>query len=138
MAEIIIFGYNENEYLGEGWNERSLVRGTITARTSSRTSSLIIPINSKMSQLLILASASVDIIKKPIYGFFKVNDNKVGEFKFENELWKLLKYNISPQSPGENPLKIEIVTENAFVVNDYLKNGDMRTFGIHISCIRLM
>ena len=153
MTKIIIFGYNENEYLGEDWNERSLVRNSITARTTSKSSSLIIPINNEINELSIIASASVDIVKKPIYGIVSVNNIKVGEFRFEDELWKLLKFELKVSSEfkvssdkkesaegvvsEQKELKIDIITENAFVVNDYLKNGDMRTFGIHISCLKL-
>ena len=153
MTKIIIFGYNENEYLGEGWNERSLVRNSITARTTSKSSSLIIPINNEINELYVIASASVDIIQKPIYGIVRVNNAKVGEFRFEDELWKLLKFELKVSSEfkvssdkkesaegvvsEQKELKIDIITENAFVVNDYLKNGDMRTFGIHISCLKL-
>jgi len=153
MTKTIIFGYNENEYLGEGWNERSLVRNSITARTTSKSSSLIIPINNEINELFIIASASVDIVKKPIYGIVSVNNIKVGEFRFEDELWKLLKFELKVSSEfkvssdkkesaegvvsEQKELKIDIITENAFVVNDYLKNGDMRTFGIHISCLKL-
>jgi hypothetical protein len=153
MTKIIIFGYNESEYLGEGWNERSLVRNSITARTTSKSSSLIIPINNEINELSIIASASVDIIKKPIYGIVRVNNIKVGEFRLEDESWKLLKFELKVSSEfkvssdkkesaegvvsEQKVLKIDIITENAFVVNDYLKNGDMRTFGIHISCVKL-
>jgi len=153
MTKIIIFGYNENEYLGEGWNERSLVRNSITARTTAKSSSLIIPINNEINELFIIASASVDIINKPIYGIVRVNNIEVGEFRLEDELWKLLKFQLAglkkfqvlsgkeesycSSGLGEKELRVEIVTENAFVVNDYLKNGDMRTFGIHISCVKL-
>jgi len=153
MTKTIIFGYNENEYLCEGWNERSLVRNSITARTTSKSSSLIIPINNEINELYVIASASVDIIQKPIYGIVRVNNAKVGEFRFEDELWKLLKFELKVSSEfkvssdkkesaegvvsEQKELKIDIITENAFVVNDYLKNGDMRTFGIHISCLKL-
>lgn len=161
MFKIIVFGYNENQYLGEGWNERSLVRNTVIARTTSKLSSLTIPVNDEVKELSIIASASVDMIKNPIYGSILVNGDKVGEFRFEDEQWRLLKFQLTGlkefqvsgskfkvssekeelyQSVGsaKKELKIDVITENAFVVNDYLKNGDMRTFGIHITCLKLM
>jgi len=154
MFKIIVFGYNENQYLDEGWNERSLVRNTVIARTTSKLSSLIIPFDGEAKELSIISSASVDMIKNPIYGSIRVNEDKVGEFRFEDEQWKILKFQLTSlkelqvsgeekndyQSVGsaKKELKIDVITENAFVVNDYLKNGDMRTFGIHISCIKLI
>lgn len=132
----LIVGFNDHLLCGEGWHERAVDgRFNFPYRPASSNARFKLILPGGAIDLHALISAGVTQSGGIMSGKITAENGQSRKFQIDTENWIIRKFTFTNLSKGACHFKL--ITDNPFIPDSLLKNGDFREMGIYLARIRI-
>ena len=130
----LVVGINDHLLCKDGWHERAVDgRFNFPYRPASAMADFEMVMPGGKVELVALMSAGVSLSGGIMTGKLRAQGAESIKFQFDTENWVIRKFTFDCLPEG--PCRFQWITDNPFIPNDLLKNGDFRVMGVYLARI---
>ncbi len=134
--DMIVVGVNDHRLFREGWHERTQdERCGVVYRPTDKEATFQILSPGGDVEIVALLSAGVTLSREPLRCSLLYQGKNLADFELDTENWVARRFPFPKAPPGW--LELVWMIHNPFVPDDVLRNGDYRTMGLSVACIRI-